>query len=698
MQKKADLDHEHQVLVRVLLEQALKRKKKLRDQVLQAMPAGLFPDGQGERGREWADCWDLLFKWLAGLLPTFRKGTSREVREFIRKKARQAAAAPRRFHLLVFAWSLWPEVALAISSSLPPARRTKARHAGSWLWRLGLQEILEAYAAHTEHLLNEKNLESAVLFHTTQTVTTELDLNTLLDKVVLHAGMLMQNKQVYLFLAGAKPATPKTPQRFYLRASNQPFETDGEYSLQMGEGLVGKAAETRLPVIDNTYRDHPKKIPWLKDASCLLAVPISFGSEVLGVLLASNSRSQELFTRDDQMRLTLYSRQIAVNFKNILLYQQQIQNAQELEEKNQMLESQGEMILRKSAQLEVLNEVSQQVNSSLELKEVLNLVARQASQSIGVDRGVVWLLNGAVTLEAVAAFGLPAKYLANLHMDLPSIRGTALFRAFSERNPVQIQAGQDEDFFVRQLHGYLSPKTMLACPLVFKDEAIGLLLVDDTRETHDFLEDEIGLVMSVANHAVMAIENARLFQKVSEQAITDFLTGVYNHRFFQLRFADEFSHCRRYGNDMSLIMMDIDHFKQYNDTYGHVAGDLALKEIANLTRASVRENDLVARYGGEEFAIILPMTNLAGGLIVAERIRQSIQDCRFLGDVHMPQVSMTVSLGIASFQQQLQSREELVRQADAALYQAKDKGRNRCVCYQPKNPENADPDQIEKPQ
>ncbi|MEW6515814.1 MAG: diguanylate cyclase [candidate division FCPU426 bacterium] len=675
----------------LLLDLAVKRRAKLLARLRQEKTlAAVAPDSLAEAAPSWEASWEFLFRWLPGLLPKLRTGGAREFLSAVRKKTQQAAPLPKRFQLLVASWILLPEIMAAAAGDLPVARRTQALQSGDGLWRIGLQNMLEGFASYTDRLLHEKSLESAVLFHTTQTVTTELDLNVLLNKVVLHAGMLIQNKQVYLFLAEPKPLDARLRQRLYLRASNQPFEAYGEYSLQVGEGLVGETAETRLPIIDNAYRNNPKKIPWLKDAACLLAVPICFGSEVLGVLLAATPKSQEPFTTDDQMRLTMYSQQIAVNFKNLLLYQQQAQNAQELEEKNQMLESQADMILRKSAQLEVLNEVSQQVNSSLELKEVLNLVARQAAQSIGLDRGVVWLLSGPVTLEAVAAFGLPAKFLANLNLDLPAIRDTALFRTFSERVSTTILSGQDEELFVQKLHGYLTPKAMLACPLVFKDESIGLLVVDDTREAHEFLDDEIGLVMSVANHAVMAIENARLFQKVKEQAITDGLTGVYNHRFFQLRFADEFAHCRRYGNDMSLIMMDIDHFKHYNDTYGHVAGDLALKEIANLTRASVRENDLVARYGGEEFAIILPMTNLGGAQVVAERIRQSIQECRFLGDVHMPQVGMTVSLGVASYGQQVQSREELVRQADAALYEAKAQGRNRCIYFKPKPAEGTD--------
>jgi len=224
---------------------------------------------------------------------------------------------------------------------------------------------------------------------------------------------------------------------------------------------------------------------------------------------------------------------------------------------------------------------------------------------------------------------------------------------------------------------------MLAVPLSLKKEAVGLLVVDDTREAHTFLEDEVSLISSLANQAVLAIENARLYLQVKEQAITDGLTGLYNHRYFQLRFSEEFAHCLRYGNDLAVIMLDIDHFKQYNDTYGHIAGDLALKEIANLARVSVRENDMVARYGGEEFVIILPMTNLEGAKIVAERIRESVKNCKFLGDLNAPQVTITVSLGISAFASRHENRELLLREADIALYRSKETGRDQAILYTP---------------
>lgn len=551
-------------------------------------------------------------------------------------------------------------------------------------WLLVLYDLSRSFLRDKDRVIREKNMESSVLFHTTQSISTELDLESLLNKIVFHAGMLMHIRQVFLFLVQNQPDC-KDGKRLELSAWNQPGLTYGNYSVRFGEGHVGKVAVSKQALAVNNYSQAPEKIPFLSEARRMLVAPICFADEILGVLLAADS-GRERFTGKDKELLQVFASQIAVTLKNVLLFQEQSKIARELEEKNRMLETQSDVILRKSAQLVVMNEVSQQVNSSLELPEVLSLLARHAADSIGVNRGIVWLMDSQkIQLEAVAAYGLSLDLLGQLSMFLPDIRRARFFQALSEQHAVELTEGQDVEVFQGVLKGILQVRSMLAVPLLLKHQAIGLLVVDDTRETHDFLEDEVALVSAIANQAVLAIENARLYLQVKEQAITDGLTSLYNHRYFQLRFAEEYAHCRRYGNDLSLIMMDIDHFKHYNDTYGHIAGDLALKEIAGLTRASVRENDIVARYGGEEIVIILPMTPLEGAKIVAERIRSAVQECKFLGDMNIPQVSITVSLGVSSYAARHENRELLLQEADMALYAAKEAGRNRVMVYVPEN-------------
>ena len=177
-------------------------------------------------------------------------------------------------------------------------------------------------------------------------------------------------------------------------------------------------------------------------------------------------------------------------------------------------------------------------------------------------------------------------------------------------------------------------------------------------------------------------------RKLEEQSITDALTGLRNRRFFDERLHEEFRRAQRYGDYLSLIMVDLDHFKLVNDRYGHPVGDAVLRESAGLIRASLRDPDICARYGGEEFAVILPKTHMSGALAVAERIWRAIGQKDFLvgpgEDGRTPRtIKVTGSIGVAFYpSKDINSSDLLLRFADQALYQAKRSGRNTICLYQ----------------
>jgi len=167
--------------------------------------------------------------------------------------------------------------------------------------------------------------------------------------------------------------------------------------------------------------------------------------------------------------------------------------------------------------------------------------------------------------------------------------------------------------------------------------------------------------------------------KLYEQVITDEKTGLRNYHFFRVRLREELERVRRYGGDLAVAMIDIDDFKKLNDNHGHVVGDLVLAELARLLAAGLRTVDIVARYGGEEFAYVLPMTNIEGGRATAERIRGRVADHVFLEARGTP-IRLTLSFGVAAYPHAaVSSIEDLLQRADAALYKAKDKGKNRVI-------------------
>lgn len=212
----------------------------------------------------------------------------------------------------------------------------------------------------------------------------------------------------------------------------------------------------------------------------------------------------------------------------------------------------------------------------------------------------------------------------------------------------------------------------LMCPIKSGGRLIGILALGKKQQGNIYSHEDIELVVSMASQASILIENARLYAQATIRANTDGLTGLYNHRHFHERLEQEIARGSRFGSIFSLIMLDIDLFKAYNDIYGHLAGDDVLRRIGRYIESSIRSIDLAFRYGGEEFAIILPETSIEAGTRVAERIRKTIES-----KTSSRAMPITVSLGIASWPADGVMKEEIIARADAALYRAKQAGRNR---------------------
>ncbi|MDH4099324.1 MAG: diguanylate cyclase, partial [Nitrospirota bacterium] len=222
-----------------------------------------------------------------------------------------------------------------------------------------------------------------------------------------------------------------------------------------------------------------------------------------------------------------------------------------------------------------------------------------------------------------------------------------------------------------------SVKSLLTTPIRISDEVRGLFAIGSLASSW-FNEEDHEILDIISNQAFVVIENARLYREISRLSVTDGLTGIFNRRYLMEALEKEFIRAKRHNEPISQIMVDIDHFKKVNDTYGHQMGDLVLKETARLLKDALRKSDIIGRYGGEEFCIILPETPLKGAEQVAEHLRTAIETHLFeYGDVSL---HATASLGVSSFPENgVSTVDELSRLADEALYRAKEGGRNR-VC------------------
>jgi len=305
--------------------------------------------------------------------------------------------------------------------------------------------------------------------------------------------------------------------------------------------------------------------------------------------------------------------------------------------------------------------VGESLGKGLDRDALLGIVVQTAVDGVGAECGRVVMRDGGNgTLAEAARAGNLSSYM----------------QAVQAAEAAAIQAGRETE---TQLGG----ATALARPLTAPEAEDGVLgVISIARPGLPFNEHQRELFAYLTSQAAISIENVDLHEAIQRQAMTDDLTGLFNHRRFQEVMAAEVERTRRFGQELGLIMLDIDDFKRVNDTYGHLQGDEVLKEVARVLRESSREIDEPARYGGEEMAVALPQTGLQGAFEFAERVRQRIEalEIPLLDGDGDGVLHVTASFGAASLPHSAKiDKDALVAAADAALYRAKRSGKNRTV-------------------
>ncbi len=240
------------------------------------------------------------------------------------------------------------------------------------------------------------------------------------------------------------------------------------------------------------------------------------------------------------------------------------------------------------------------------------------------------------------------------------------------RMPLLVKNVEYDERFKRAGKLYYLSRSFMSVPIVLEEKLTGVINVTDKGRAESFTEIDLRILGAIAREVAIALENVRLYKELNFLTVTDPLTLIYNYRQFFKSLNYEIKRRKRMAGHLSLIIMDIDDFKLYNDTFGHLEGDALLKDVGRILKTQLRETDIVCRYGGDEFAVILPDITLEGARIAAEKIRQAVENTSF-------KMKVTVSMGIADYESRL-NQYEFILKADRALYKAKREGKNRVSC------------------
>ncbi|HEY4186404.1 MAG TPA: diguanylate cyclase, partial [Polyangia bacterium] len=421
-------------------------------------------------------------------------------------------------------------------------------------------------------------------------------------------------------------------------------------------GVLGAILKDGRPVILESPR--PALLPYYTapvEISSFLGVPVSEGLTARGVLVADR-RVDRPFLPADAETLSRAARQVVRVIQSERVFHAVERSKHE-----------HERFYRASAEL----------NRALTLEQVYDAAIAGARGVCEFDFAAIATYDARRRAHTIhKAVGEWAEKLeGTTHRDPAAIVSMVV------KNKLALPAGgewRERDVPVFSSPMRIKGDSLLVLPLLVKDEVIGTFTVAAKR-AGAFPGDRREMLGVIANQVAISMQNARMYQIVEEQATTDGLTGLVNHRTFQERFQAMLGRAERHHFPVSLILTDIDHFKKINDNYGHPTGDDVLRRIAAILGASARKIDIGARYGGEEFAIVLEATDRAGAQNLAERIRAEVEQQTFQSS--KGPFKATLSLGVASYPDDGTVKADLIGRADQALYSAKHGGRNRTVCF-----------------
>jgi len=330
---------------------------------------------------------------------------------------------------------------------------------------------------------------------------------------------------------------------------------------------------------------------------------------------------------------------------------------------------------RESGEVAVFHELGKALTSSLQLDQVLRTIMEKIDEFLHPDTWSLLLLDERTQeLYFEIAIGKNAKPLKELR--IKKGQGLAGWVAETGKAVIVPDTSNDERWY-KDVDEVTKAETrsVVAVPVRFRDQCLGVIELINCVGPGGFSARDLGLLEALADYAAIALENARHVQKIHELTITDDCTCLYNARHLNFMLETEIYRSQRYGYEFSLVFIDLDHFKQVNDTHGHLTGSKLLGEIGLMIKAHCRLIDFAFRYGGDEFVVLLPQTSKEHAYVVARRLHKLIRETAWLKDSGMD-IRITASVGVSSYPHDSTSKAELLHLADEAMYLVKNTSRD----------------------
>ena len=311
------------------------------------------------------------------------------------------------------------------------------------------------------------------------------------------------------------------------------------------------------------------------------------------------------------------------------------------------------------------------IGSELELEKVCDLIAEKVFKVINCNGCAIILIDEkGVRLQSEIGFGKSIREV-EFSREMPLIK-----YILSTKNKLFI-GNIESSYFKYSIPKGEKTTSMICIPIIVKEEVKGIIYID-SKKTNAFSSKHEYFLNILAHEISIAIERALNYEQIKKLTVIDELTGIFNRRKFDIDLKDTLNEAIRYVKSLSLLMIDIDYFKNYNDFHGHQMGDMVLKKMGGVFIENKRSTDRVYRYGGEEFSVICSETNKENARIFAERLREVVERGKFEGEEKIkPQGNLTISIGVSNFPFDATRIDYLIKYADVALYKAKAEGRNR---------------------